>query len=69
MRELRALTGADSERKLASIVLDEDTVSPGTQLYPVRPTAPGAVGESADGPTAPDGDDVEVLRVCRGDTA
>jgi hypothetical protein len=27
------------------------------------------VGESAGDPTAPDGDDVEVLRVCRGDTA
>ena len=37
---------AVSGRMLASIVLDEEILSPGTQLKLVRTTAPGAVGES-----------------------
>jgi Trk K+ transport system NAD-binding subunit len=35
-----------SGRMLASIVLDEEILSPGTQLKLVRTTAPGAVGDS-----------------------
>lgn len=37
---------AVSGRMLASIVLDEEILSPGTQLKLVRTTVPGAVGES-----------------------
>jgi len=37
---------AVSGRMLASIVLDEEILSPGTQLKLIRTTAPGAVGES-----------------------
>ncbi|MEA5389311.1 TrkA family potassium uptake protein [Haloarculaceae archaeon H-GB2-1] len=37
---------AVSGRMLASIVLDEEILSPGTQLKLVRTTAPGAVGKS-----------------------
>ncbi|MFC7256216.1 potassium channel family protein [Haloplanus litoreus] len=40
---------AVSGRMLASIVLDEEILSPGTQLKLVRTTAPGAVGESLAG--------------------
>lgn len=37
---------AVSGRMLASIVLDEEVLSPGTQLKLIRTTVPGAVGES-----------------------
>lgn len=40
---------AVSGRMLASIVLDEEILSPGTQLKLVRTTVPGAVGESLAG--------------------
>jgi Trk K+ transport system NAD-binding subunit len=42
---LAAVTG----RMLASIVLDEEILSPGTQLKLVRTTAPGVIGESLAG--------------------